>query len=150
MLCDSNDSEKQHFWLKEGTMTILPFCALSFSAHCFNPIFWELPHTLFLSFSRYLSTFSRRGSATCSVRQNTRHLCLCWEHQMLWAKSKCHVSSTDFIVCTPMFTNVHRKFILRLSTSLLQLERSPSNYAVSLRILNTFGNTFSIFSNHII
>lgn len=67
-------------WLRAALLTegrhsdnFTLLCSLSFAARCFNPIFWALPHTFFLSFSRYSSKFSWRGSATCSVRQDTRH-----------------------------------------------------------------------------
>lgn len=68
MPCDSRDSETHHWWLKEGVMTILSFCALFPLLHVFSLQLSQHSHNSLLSFSMCSSSFPCCGGIACTFR----------------------------------------------------------------------------------
>lgn len=136
MSCGSSDSEKRHFWQKEGTMTILPFCTLFPLLHTASLQTSEHSHVLCAELFKVLLIFfthlSCCGSTTCTFRHDTSDCCI-YVRNLKFTELNTHLMLAPLILlsaliyqsCSHLFA--HTKLFLRLPTSLAQLKGCLSN-----------------------
>lgn len=126
MPCNSRDSEKHHWWLKEGVMTILSFCALFPLLQVFPLQLSQHSHTFLLSFSMCSSFFHAVGAYLYfQARICHTPLYLCWESGLHWGKL-----TSQVFFCLSL-SGTHTQRCLGFSI-LLQLKGSLSNYFCSV------------------
>lgn len=140
MSCDSSDSETHHWWLKEGVMTILSFCALFPLLHVFSLQLSQHSRIFLLSFSVCPSSFQCCGGIACTFRPGYA------THLSIYVENLGYSEVNSYLRFSPLAFFVwlyqeRTQSCLGFSMLFLQLEGSLSNYFCSVfEDVQLFGN----------